>query len=309
MNRLLILFCIVTVVGMNLLTSCSKDSTTDPPKAGIFSSVVGKQAAFTALTLRTSSWSWDFGDGTTSNEKDPVHVYKDGGVYTVKLVATGSDNQTAEATTEVTLALSLTEMLTGGAKAPNGKRWKISTAHPKDGFALADDNFSVIQPIGAGMLGNPLGLTKVYDDEFIFKADGSYTHAVKSGGAFAGLVYTILNGLQPIQLTAMSQSFGLCYAAFTPQTGATYTFTEKKDLAVTTVNAAGTVPTDRVYSGVMTLNFSGKEFIGFMDFMRECIVQEITPTSMRLAMFVCTSQKAYYNKPTHVVILTFENIK
>ncbi|MBI2271471.1 MAG: PKD domain-containing protein [Bacteroidetes bacterium] len=33
-----------------------------------------------------SSWKWDFGDGTTSNLKNPTHIYTTGGTYNVKLV-------------------------------------------------------------------------------------------------------------------------------------------------------------------------------------------------------------------------------
>ena len=31
------------------------------------------------------SWWWDFGDGTTSNERNPSHTYETGGLYTIKL--------------------------------------------------------------------------------------------------------------------------------------------------------------------------------------------------------------------------------
>ncbi len=37
----------------------------------------------------TGSYIWYFGDGTTSTEKDPKHVYKFGGVYDVTLITTG----------------------------------------------------------------------------------------------------------------------------------------------------------------------------------------------------------------------------
>jgi LPXTG-motif cell wall-anchored protein len=30
-------------------------------------------------------WHWDFGDGTTSSEQNPVHIYTEPGVYTVRL--------------------------------------------------------------------------------------------------------------------------------------------------------------------------------------------------------------------------------
>lgn len=32
-------------------------------------------------------WTWEFGDGNTSNEKDPIHTYLDEGSYDVKLIA------------------------------------------------------------------------------------------------------------------------------------------------------------------------------------------------------------------------------
>lgn len=37
-----------------------------------------------------TSWLWDFGDGTTSNDQNPLHAYHSSGVYTVKLVVTNS---------------------------------------------------------------------------------------------------------------------------------------------------------------------------------------------------------------------------
>ena len=36
-----------------------------------------------------SAWSWDFGDGTTSSQQSPSHVYPEVGTYTVTLTATG----------------------------------------------------------------------------------------------------------------------------------------------------------------------------------------------------------------------------
>lgn len=37
------------------------------------------------------SWQWNFGDGTTSDKKDPVHEYSKAGLYTVKLTIAGPD--------------------------------------------------------------------------------------------------------------------------------------------------------------------------------------------------------------------------
>jgi len=39
-------------------------------------------------TNSPTRWEWNFGDGSTSNEQNPVHVYSSEGTYTVTLVAT-----------------------------------------------------------------------------------------------------------------------------------------------------------------------------------------------------------------------------
>lgn len=47
--------------------------------------------AFTdASTGTPESWQWNFGDGVTSNEKDPVHTYLSAGNYTVNLTVSNS---------------------------------------------------------------------------------------------------------------------------------------------------------------------------------------------------------------------------
>lgn len=42
---------------------------------------------FTCLTSGTSSWNWDFGDGTSSIEQNPMHNYTQNGTFTVSLTA------------------------------------------------------------------------------------------------------------------------------------------------------------------------------------------------------------------------------
>jgi PKD repeat protein len=47
----------------------------------------GIEIAFTNLSLNADSWHWDFGDGTTSSNENPSHVYNTSGLYTVSLTA------------------------------------------------------------------------------------------------------------------------------------------------------------------------------------------------------------------------------
>lgn len=40
-------------------------------------------------TGKVTSWLWDFGDGKTSTEQNPVHKYAENGTYTITLKVTG----------------------------------------------------------------------------------------------------------------------------------------------------------------------------------------------------------------------------
>jgi hypothetical protein len=49
-------------------------------------------------TNSPTSWSWDFGDGDSTNStvQNPVHTYNSAGIYTVELTATNADGSDAE---------------------------------------------------------------------------------------------------------------------------------------------------------------------------------------------------------------------
>ena len=58
---------------------------------------------FTNTSLNAESYTWDFGDGSTSTEESPVHTYAEEGTYSVTLTATGP-GQSATVTKEVTVS-------------------------------------------------------------------------------------------------------------------------------------------------------------------------------------------------------------
>ena len=63
-----------------------------------------------------TAWKWDFGDGTSSTEKNPTHTYSKTGTYTVKLTATneaGSSTKNKANYIKVTI----------GSKAPVADFW------------------------------------------------------------------------------------------------------------------------------------------------------------------------------------------
>jgi PKD repeat protein len=308
MKKQFSLFCLLLVVGTTLFQSCKKDEgSTLPPQVGIFYSVVDKQAAFTALTIGIDKWSWEFGDGQTSTEKNPVHVYKEGGYYKVTLV--GTDSKGSTLTSSATAAVSLTPfaLLTGDYTATgyDGKKWKLSATYSGDIFANADADFSIVEgPLPPGIFGN-LGLVEIYDDTYTFYHDGKYVHDVKSDGAsFGGVVNQMIsNGGAGI--VNPGPGYGLCTGKYTPQTSATFTFVEKENFAMPSVYGTDGIIT---YNGVSTLDFSGTEFIGFLDYQRKVIVQEVTDSSMRLVVFMAASPD-YFPANTHALILTFDVVK
>ncbi|MBI2271674.1 MAG: PKD domain-containing protein [Bacteroidetes bacterium] len=52
-------------------------------------SCLGIATQFTDMSVGAVSWLWDFGDGTTSTEKNPSHIYGSCGSFTVKLTVKG----------------------------------------------------------------------------------------------------------------------------------------------------------------------------------------------------------------------------
>ena len=99
----------------------------------------------------------------------------------------------------------------------------------------------------------------------------------------------------------------MCTGKYTPETDATFTYVENENFTVSSVYGAdGTI----TYNNVSTLDFSGTEFIGFMDFQRKVIVQEITDKSMRIVMFMAAGQDpSIIGINTHALILTFEVVE
>lgn len=53
--------------------------------ADITNATVNQPIQFTDLSTGSASWFWDFGDGTTSTEQNPIHTYAVPGTYTVTL--------------------------------------------------------------------------------------------------------------------------------------------------------------------------------------------------------------------------------
>lgn len=90
---------VAIAVAILLLVSCGGYNQPDKPTTPTTTSPVAGfsyktshpfYAHFTNNSYDATSYLWDFGDGTTSSEKNPIHKYSGKGVYKVVLTAKGN---------------------------------------------------------------------------------------------------------------------------------------------------------------------------------------------------------------------------
>jgi PKD repeat protein len=62
-----------------------------------------------------SAWAWNFGDGATSSEQNPQHVFANPGTYTVTLTATNTSGSSAPVTKTITVSPSSSAIRTVGS--------------------------------------------------------------------------------------------------------------------------------------------------------------------------------------------------
>jgi len=311
MRNLIFLF-----LAIGITSSCEKEADRPefPISATIFHSVKDKQVAFTALTHSAVSWQWDFGDGNTSTDKNPVHIYATGGYYKVTLVANDEKGNNASDDIELALSLAPINYLTGNPNAPGyaGKKWKLSTVHPlNDKLSRADAALTpVLQPLPAGAFGQ-IGLPEAYEGTYTFHINGSYTRVVHTmgghGAVFGSAAHQIKTngGAGILKQSGDMKNYPFVMARYTPEAGATFSFNESVDF---TIKSAYTGGANLTYKGVNTLSFSGNEFIGFYCYERKVIVMDITDNSMRLVMFASLDPNLYPIQ-THAMVLSFEVVK
>ncbi len=144
----------------------------EPPVVGFSSNVAEKTATFTNNSYDADTYLWNFGDGQTSSEANPVHTYAAAGLYTVTLTGTsGTANAVAQA--EITISGDLTEGDLIGAA------WRIRNAATSIfvGPALGSPDWWQVPPefLSGGATGGD-DWSCITNDEFIFSAGGMYEY-------------------------------------------------------------------------------------------------------------------------------------
>ncbi|HMV10815.1 MAG TPA: PKD domain-containing protein [Cyclobacteriaceae bacterium] len=219
----------------------------EPPIPGnkptvAFSGVMaGNQLTTTNETEGAVSYSWDFGDNTTSTAAAPVHTYTSDGIYNVTLTATNASG--SNTVRKLFVANATTPALTDALL--QGAAWKVRADELSlfVGPAMGSYEWYVVPK--ADMLGSWACLA---NDEFKFSAGGVYSYDtkgdVRDDGYFAGIDP---NGCFTDAQLATSTNDGKKYRTFANHT---YTFT-----AASGANRAKIVVTDGAADA--------KAFVGF----------------------------------------------
>lgn len=159
-----------STILLTISTSCGSTFLTagpiiilDIPKVGFtLNSVLCAQTPIVISNTSTSGYgnncsivgvyTWDFGDGSTSNEVNPSHIYKKPGLYTIKLKAKTPCGASNEITKTVCVEPLLQPKFTYSQACSSANVKITNTTDTSQGCAIASYNWEVTQYI-AGFCG------------------------------------------------------------------------------------------------------------------------------------------------------------
>jgi PKD repeat protein len=177
-KQMFLLVGLAFVVGMS---SCKKDEEPLPDPIASFQYEISTtnylQVSFTNFSLDAATFSWDFGDGSTSVEENPVHTFPSEGTYTVVLTAFNGDGVGKTFSQDITITDpdAALKLLTGEVS----KTWRLYRI--ESGMGVGPN---LAQAFDWWSLQNDGSRPCVYQQEFTFKFNGDYVFDDK--GSFWG---------------------------------------------------------------------------------------------------------------------------
>jgi len=174
---------------------------------------LGEELCFNDLsTENTDEWFWDFGDGFTSNEQNPCHVFDQEGLHTVCLTAEnecGDDVECKEVLVQSIVA-SLSASVTEGCAPLDVDFTDLSSCNPVewswdfgDGTTYEGQNPPTHTYNDAGTYTVTLTVTNAVGD-----TDETTVDIVVNPVAVADFTATPMSGLTPLVVTFTDQSTG-----------------------------------------------------------------------------------------------------
>lgn len=273
---------------ISFLISCEEE--VEPPLFEFYGTLNEYELTTKVKSANVDTYLWDFGDGNTSTEMEPIHVYGKGGEYTVSLTVTGPGGQrTKEKSFEV--AIPIEELLAGGPKNTEGKTWVLSKGYIAgvNGSGSVGDDLK-IQNSSVEEVLRYFGLKDAYEDEYTFYPDGRYKIDPKDGNIMAGILFGVSTETIVFPSSDLNQ-VPLCASSFKPPEKGTWSL-DYDDYTVDAFNVlTGAQAPEKVtfkFNGsdnkVARLVFSEGQFIGFLDLSPLFIIKSVTANELNVAI-------------------------
>ena len=167
-----------------------------PPSAGFASAQSATnylEYTFTNSSTSATSYLWDFGDGTTSTEVSPTHVYTTANIYTVTLTATNDSNLSAALSKTIDIQAPVTAAFTFEVDASDYKTYSFTDA--------SVDAVSLLWEFGDGFQFTGMNPSHTYDQDGIYDVSltatsitGATSVATERLVVSAGFIVQVLNG-------------------------------------------------------------------------------------------------------------------
>jgi gliding motility-associated-like protein len=129
---------------------------------------------------KIKSWSWDFGDNSTSAQGNPIHVYADSGYYVVKLLVTSDSLCKSERTDTIHVIKCSSELTTlvGEPMVPTG--FTPNGDRSNDILFVKGGPFKTLDFRIFNEWGNQIFVSQIQSDGW----DGTYKSAEQPVGKF-----------------------------------------------------------------------------------------------------------------------------
>mgnify|MGYP006267224597 CR=1 FL=1 len=169
----------IAVLSLGLFVACDDEEEVtpeDPIASFQFSVSEGNflEVTFENFSQNATSYEWDFGDGNSSTDENPVHTYSGPGSYEVTLVASNDAGVTAERSEVVNIVDPLAAQRT--LFGEDGKSWYLIADTSTDLFPLE------VGPVSRAEKWFALGIQQpiceracIMDDTYTFTPDGKMT--------------------------------------------------------------------------------------------------------------------------------------
>lgn len=289
MKKLILAYKIATfTLLISFLISCEEE--VEPPLFEFYGTLNEYELTTKVKSANVDTYLWDFGDGNTSTEKEPVHVYGKGGLYTVSLQVTGPGGQrTKEKSFEV--AIPIEELLAGGPGNTAGKTWVLSKGYipGMDGAGKVSNDLPISEKTVEEVL-RYFGLRDEYEDEYTFYPDGTYKVDTKNGLVLAGILFGAATNTIVIPSSDLNL-LSLCASSFEPPESGTWSL-DYKAYTVDAFDVLGgaSAPEQVTFTfegnenAVARLAFSEGQYIGVLDLTPLTIIKKVTADFLHIAI-------------------------